>query len=207
VFYEPDKRDTALLPHDPFKAIVAPRPIGWISTVSAAGIVNLAPYSFFNAVASRPNLVMFASEGEKDSVRNIRETGEFVANHVSAAFAQVMNLTSVDAPSHVDEFEFAGLEKLPSRLVRPPRVAGVMAALECRATMVTPLPDKDGRSSGSIMVVGEVVGVHIDEAAIRDGRFDFAVAGPVTRMGYMDYLGPQGVFQMVRPRWEAANKR
>jgi flavin reductase (DIM6/NTAB) family NADH-FMN oxidoreductase RutF len=201
LFYEPDHRDQNLLPHDPFKAIVAPRPIGWISTISADGIVNLAPYSFFNAVCSRPNLLMFSSEGQKDSVTNIRATGEFVTNYVSADMAEVMNTTSIDAPSDVNEFEYANLRMEPSRLVRPPRVGGALASLECRLTQIVDLVDLDGNRAPSTMVIGQVVGVHIDERAIRNGRFDPEIGQPITRLGYRDYGGPDGYFEMIRPEW------
>ncbi|MCG6858597.1 MAG: flavin reductase family protein [Salaquimonas sp.] len=204
MFYETSKRDHGL-PHDPFKAIVAPRPIGWISSVSADGIPNLAPYSFFNAVSSRPDLVMFVSDGVKDSVTNIRQTGEFVANYVSAEFAAAMNESSIDAPNDVNEFELAGLGREPSRLVAPPRVAGVAAALECRMTQMVEPVDLQGNWVGSVMVIGQVVGVYIDDAMIRDGRFDVGFARHVTRMGYRDYHGPEGYFQMQRPRWQDDN--
>lgn len=200
MFYETARRDHGL-PHDPFKAIVAPRPIGWISSISASGAVNLAPYSFFNAVGGRPEQVMFSSETEKDSVANIRETGEFVANHVSAELAEAMNRTSVPAPHGVDEFEYAGIEKAPCRLVRPPRVALAHAALECRVTTILNLRDLDGRETGAIVVIGQVVGVHIDDAVLRDGIFDVTLARPVTRLGYMDFGGPDGYFSMIRPKW------
>lgn len=200
MFYETAKRDHGL-PHDPFKAIVAPRPIGWISTISAAGEVNIAPYSFFMAVRSRPDMVMFCSDGVKDSVTNIRQTGEFVTNYVSQAFAQAMNETSIDAPHGVDEFELAGLTSEASRLVAPPRVAGVAAALECKTTQLIELTGLDGAATDSVMVIGQVVGVHIDDAMISDGRFDVEKARHVARLGYRDYQGPDGYFEMQRPRW------
>ncbi len=200
MFYETARRDHGL-PHDPFKAIVAPRPIGWISSISKAGAVNLAPYSFFNAVGGRPELVMFSSEGEKDSVANIRETGEFVTNNVSAELAEVMNQTSVPAPRGIDEFEYAGIEAASCRLVRPPRVARAHAALECRATQILELEDLEGRKTGAIMVIGQVIGVHIDDAVLTDGIFDLSKARPVSRLGYLDFEGPDGYFAMNRPKW------
>jgi len=199
LFYETAKRDHGL-PHDPFKAIVAPRPIGWISTMSAAGKVNLAPYSFFNAICSRPEMVMFSSEGEKDTVANIRETGEFVANHVSAALAEAMNATSAPVGRGVDEFDLAGLVKAQCRLVRPPRVAAAFAALECKAVEVRQITDLDGRVTPAILVIGQVVGVHLDPAALAEGQFDPALARPVARMGYRSYQGPGSYFDMTRPR-------
>ncbi len=199
MFYETAKRNHGL-PHDPFKAIVAPRPIGWISTVSKDGRANLAPYSFFNAIASRPEMVMFSSEGEKDTVANIRETGEFVANHVSAGLAEAMNRTSAPVATGVDEFELAAIEKANCRLVRPPRVAAAFAALECRATDIRELKDMDGRPTRAILVIGQVIGIHISEEALANGLFDPALARPVARMGYRSYQGPGSYFDMTRPR-------
>jgi flavin reductase (DIM6/NTAB) family NADH-FMN oxidoreductase RutF len=198
VFYETARRDHGL-PHDPFKAIVAPRPIGWISTVSADGKANLAPYSFFNAICSRPEMVMFSSEGEKDTIANIRETGEFVANHVSAGLAEAMNATSAQVGHDVDEFELAGIAKAACRLVRPPRVAAAFAALECRATEVRELKDMDGRPTRAILVIGQVIGIHIGEEALAKGIFDPALAQPIARMGYRSYQGPGCYFDMTRP--------
>lgn len=200
MFYETAKRDHGL-PHDPLKAIVAPRPIGWISSLSAQGVPNLAPYSFFNLIASRPDLVMFSSETEKDSLSNIRATGEFVVNHVGQHLAEAMNQTSVPAPNEVDEFDFAGIEAAPSRLVKPPRVAAAYAALECRLVEIHPLKDANGNAAQSIMTIGEIVGVHIDETVLRDGRFDVAKARPVTRLGYRDYARQGELFEMTRPDW------
>lgn len=200
MFYETARRDHGL-PHDPFKSIVAPRPIGWISSLSLDGVANLAPYSYFNAVCSRPDLVMFSSEGLKDTVRNVRVSGEFVANYVSADMAKVMNASSVDAPHGVSEFDYAGIAREDSRLVAPPRVAGALAALECKVTQIVELTDVEGKPAGSIMVIGQVIGVHIDDKVIRDGRFDPELARPVARMGYRDYLGPDGYFEMIRPSW------
>jgi flavin reductase (DIM6/NTAB) family NADH-FMN oxidoreductase RutF len=202
LFYETARRDHGL-PHDPFKAIVAPRPIGWISTLSQMGEVNLAPYSFFNAVSSRPEMVMFSSEGEKDTLANIRANGEFVASHVGAHLVEAMNATSVPAPHGIDEFVVAGLEKAPCRLVRPPRVARAWAALECRAVSITELADLSGTPTGAVMVIGHVLGIHIDESVLTDGLFDPRLARPVARMGYRSYDGPDGYFDLDRPRWKA----
>jgi flavin reductase (DIM6/NTAB) family NADH-FMN oxidoreductase RutF len=200
LFYETAKRDHGL-PFDPFKAIVAPRPIGWISSVSADGKVNLAPYSYFNALSARPDLVMFSSEGVKDSVTNIRQTGEFVANHAGFHLAEQINLTSVMAPHGTNEFELSGLTQAPSRMVAPPRVAEAYAALECRLVQEIALKDSAGHIAGAIMMIGEVVGVHIDEAVIKNGRFDVELAQPVARLGYRDFSGPDGYFEMARPEW------
>lgn len=200
MFYEAAKGHG--LPHDPLKAIVAPRPIGWISSQSRAGELNLAPYSFFNALSSRPMLVWFSSEGEKDSFSFIRETGEFVANLVTLDLAEKMNATSVDAPRGVSEFGHAGLTPAPSRLVAPPRVAEAHAALECRLTEIIVPKLLSGEAAGVSVVVGQVVGVHIDDDYLTNGLFDTAKAQNLARLGYHDYAAVQEVFQMRRPRWE-----
>ena len=188
------------LRHDPFKAIVSPRPIGWIGTKGADGSHNLAPYSFFNAVSDRPKLVMFASSGHKDSVRNIEETGFFTCSFVGRDIAERMNMTSVAAPHGESEFAIAGLTPQPGRLVDAPFVAESLAALECRLTEVMRPRALDGAVSESWVVFGQVVGIHIHDEAVRDGRFDMAVARPVGRMGYMDYCDASDVFEMMRPQ-------
>ncbi len=198
MFYEPRKRDHGL-PHDPFKAIVAPRPIGWISTVDAEGRPNLAPYSFFNAVASRPPVVMFSSESRKDSLRNVEASGEFVCNLATWDLREAMNETSAPLPGGESEFVRAGLATEASRLVRPPRVAGIAAALECRLLRTVPLSDVEGRPMEATVVFGEVVGIHIDDRFIRDGRFDAAAARAIARCGYMDYAVVDSLFAMTRP--------
>jgi flavin reductase (DIM6/NTAB) family NADH-FMN oxidoreductase RutF len=197
MFYEP--RSGHGLPHDPFKAIVAPRPIGWISTVDAQGLHNLAPYSFFNAVCSKPPMVAFASEGVKDSVRNVRATREFVCNLATAALAEGMNMSAAHVPPEVNEFELAQLETAPCRLVRPLRVAASPASLECKVTDILHLRDLDGRETDRHLVIGQVVGVHIDETYLQDGLFDTARAVPIARCGYRDYASVTTVFQMIRP--------
>jgi flavin reductase (DIM6/NTAB) family NADH-FMN oxidoreductase RutF len=184
----------------PSKAIVAPRPIGWISTLNAAGGINLAPYSFFNAVSTRPFIVWFSSEGEKDSASFAQETGEFVANLVSRDLAEKMNCTSVSARRGVNEFVYADLAMAPSRLVAPPRVAAAPAALECRVTEVFRPRALDGTPTSAVVVAGEVVGVHIADAFLKDGLFDITKAGNVARLGYMDYASVDEVFSMRRPR-------
>ncbi|MBX9461743.1 MAG: flavin reductase family protein [Aquamicrobium sp.] len=200
MFYEPSKGHG--LPHDPFKAIVAPRPIGWISSLAADGSVNLAPYSFFNALGTHPHLVMFSSEGRKDSVSFAGETGEFVANLVSRDLAEKMNASAVDAPRGVSEFDYAGLTPVPSSLVAPPRVGEALAALECKVTDILEPKGLAGRPTGNVIVFGEVVGVHIDEKVLTDGLFDIVKAGTVARLGYMDYAAVTETFQMRRPRWQ-----
>ena len=201
MFYRPE--DGHGLPHDPFKAIVAPRPIGWVTTMAADGRLNLAPYSFFNALSSSPPLVMISSEGEKDSVTFMRETGEFVANLVGRDFAEAMNTTAIDAPRGVSEIDVAGLATEPSTTVAPPRVAGVPAALECKVTEIRPAPTLPGAASAPTLIFGQVTGVHIDDAMLTgDGLFDMVKAGNVARLGYMDYLSITETFAMRRPRWK-----
>ncbi|MGB7285538.1 MAG: flavin reductase family protein [Salaquimonas sp.] len=201
MFYEPQKGDHRL-PHSPFKALVAPRPIGWISTISQERVPNLAPYSYFNAVASAPDMVMFSSQEWKDSVENISKNGEFVCNYVSEDMIDIMNASSISAPYGVNEFEFAGIPSEESKLVSPPRVKGVAAALECRKTEIIELKDVEGNSTNHFLIIGQVVGVHIDDAYLKEGRFDVEKAKPPTRLGYMDYSKFGDVFELFRPKWE-----
>lgn len=187
------------LPHDPFKAIVTPRPIGWITALSVKGEVNLSPYSFFNAVSSRPHIVMFSSEDKKDAVAFVEETGEFTCSIVSKALAQQMNMTSAPLPRGTSEYAHAGLEMAPSRFVKPPRVAASPAALECKLLSVQQLSDIDGKALPRWMVLGQVVGIYMDDACIRDGRFDTAAANPIARCGYADYAEVDKLFSITRP--------
>jgi flavin reductase (DIM6/NTAB) family NADH-FMN oxidoreductase RutF len=197
-FYEP--RNGHGLAHDPFKAIVAPRPIGWISSIDPDGRVNLAPYSFFNAFCEAPPIVGFSSGGRKDSQRNVEATGEFVCNLVASKHARAMNLTSAPFPHGVSEFEAAGLAAAPSRLVKPPRVADAPAALECRLLLVLPLKDLDGRRTQSTLILGQVVGVHVDPAFLTGGLFDVTAARTIARCGYRgDYTEVAHIFEMLRP--------
>ena len=200
MFYEPSKGHG--LPHDPFKALVAPRPIGWISTQGADGSLNLAPFSFFNAIGTHPHMVLFCAEGEKDTVVFARETGEFVANLVSHDLVEQMNASSVDAPRGVCEFDYAGLKPEPSRLVRSPRVREAHAALECKVTEILRPKALDGTETERFLVLGEVVGIFIADDALTDGMFDIVKAGTVSRLGYLDYSSITQVFQMRRPRWK-----
>lgn len=200
MFYEPSKGHG--LPHDPFKALVSPRPIGWISTQAKDGSLNLAPYSFFNALGTNPHLVMFCSEGAKDSYTNALETGEFVANLVSSDLIEQMNASSVDAPHGVSEFDYAGLTPEPSRLVRPPRVREAHAALECKVTEILRPKDLNGDPTSRYMIIGQVVGVYISDDALTDGMFDVVKAGNVARLGYLDFSNVKQVFQRTRPRWK-----
>lgn len=201
LFYEP--RLGHGLPHDPFNAIVGPRPIGWISTVSAAGIRNLAPYSFFNAFNYTPPIVGFASIGYKDSVRNIEETGEFVWNLVTRPLADAMNASCAAVPPEVDEFELASLTPQPARLVGAPLVAESPVSFECRSTQIIELQGIDGSKVETWLVLGEVVGVHIAADSLKDGIYDTANAGHILRGGGpADYfsVGPEQLFKMFRPR-------
>ena len=189
------------LRHDPFKAIVAPRPIGWIGTRAADGRRNLSPYSFFNAVSDTPKLVMFSSSGHKDSVTNIEETGVFTCSLAGRHLAGRMNASSVAVPRGVDEFAIAGLTPVTGRLVDAPFVGEAHAALECRMTQILRPLDMDGRESESWIVFGQVVGIHISPEILSDGMIDMAVARPLGRMGYMDYCdGGAEVFAMERPQ-------
>ncbi|MGY5776885.1 flavin reductase family protein [Rhizobium sp. LEGMi135b] len=199
MFYTTDTNRHGLA-HDPFKAIVAPRPIGWIGSKGRDGSLNLSPYSFFNAVSDRPKLVMFSSAGRKDSVRNVEETGVFTANLVSRHIVEKMNHSSIAVPYGINEFELAGLTAKPGKLVDAPYVGEAFAVLECRVTEVLEPKGLDGEPSENIMVIGQVVGIHIDETIIRDGRLDMALARPVARMGYMDYSEGSEVFEMIRPK-------
>ena len=196
------------LAFNPFKAIVAPRPIGWITTLGRDGAVNLAPFSFFNAVSSDPPIVFYgangsheADEGEKDSLRNVRENGEFVCNLVTWELRQQMNLTSTPAPPGTDEMKAVGIASLPSRLVKPPRVAASPAHMECKLHDLVELPADPRTGKRNVMVIGLVVAVHIDDAFIVDGKFDTARAQPVARMGYHDYAVVTEAFAMKRPEW------
>jgi flavin reductase (DIM6/NTAB) family NADH-FMN oxidoreductase RutF len=197
MFYEP--RNGHGLPHDPFKAIVAPRPIGWISTVDAQGRPNLAPYSFFNAALSRPPMLMFTTETMKHSAANAIATGEFVFNLCSRGLFEAMNVTSGLLPEGVNEFEVAGLEMAPCRMVKAPRVAASPASLECRLVHSLRFEDIEGRALEGWLVVGQVVGVHINEAFLKDGRFDTVAAAPVARCGYRDYTAVTAMFEALRP--------
>lgn len=201
MFYKPEERDRQILPHDPIKAIVAPRPIGWISTLSSEGIANLAPYSFFNAVGGMPPMVMFSSEGEKDSVRNASQTGEFVCNYASKHLENEMNATSLPAPAGISEFEHCNIESGACEFISAPRVAEAYAALECKVTGIIETVDIEGKKTGAIVVIGQVVGVHIDERVIREGRFDVTLADPVTRLGYLDFARAHDLHEMPRPGW------
>jgi len=198
MFYTTEKNDHGL-PHDPFKAIIAPRPIGWITTMSAAGAINLAPYSYFNGVHSKPPLVMFASETRKDSLSFVEETKEFVCNLATYALRDQMNQTSAPYPRGVDEMRAAGLTAAPCWLVKPPRVAESPCALECKWLQTVALNDVNGRQLEGFVVIGQVVGVHIDERFIKNGLLDTAAMRPIARGGYHDYSVVDSSFSLRRP--------
>lgn len=197
MFYEP--RNGHGLPHDPFKAIISPRPIGWISTLDEQGKANLAPYSFFNAVHSRPPMLAFTSETMKHSAANAIATGEFAYNLCSRPLFDAMNLSSGDYPADVSEFEVASLEMAPCRIIQSPRVAAAPASLECKVVTSMQLHDIDGKPLAGWIIIGQVVGVHIAEEFLRDGRFDTAAAQPLARCGYRDYACVSEVFEALRP--------
>ncbi len=199
IFYEPHARDRNLLPHDPFKALISPRPVGWISTVSPQGEVNLAPYSFFNAFSGAPPLVGFSSEGFKDSASFAQESGEFVWNLASYDLRFEMNATSAPLPRGASEFEHAGLATAPSKIVKAPRVAASPASLECKVTQVVRLNDMTGAQTDRYLVLGQVVGVHLDEKYLRDGIMDITLMKPIARCGYQDYAVVDKVFSVKRP--------
>ena len=198
--YEP--RQGHRLPHDPFNAIVGPRPIGWISSHSSDGILNLAPYSFFNAFNYTPPIVGFASIGAKDSLRNIEATGEFVWNLATRSLAEQMNRSCAAVGPEVDEFALSGLTPAAARLIGVPRVAESPVSFECRCTQIIQLQGADGEKVPTWLVLGEVVGVHIDQALLKDGVYDTASAGHILRGGGPgDYftVGPEQLFRMFRP--------
>jgi flavin reductase (DIM6/NTAB) family NADH-FMN oxidoreductase RutF len=197
MFYEP--RNGHGLPHDPFKAIIAPRPIGWISSLDAEGRPNLAPYSFFNAVHSTPPMLAFTSETMKHSAANAIESGEFVFNLATRPLFDAMNISSGALAEGESEFAAAGLKTAPCRIVRAPRVAAAPAALECKVVHSMRLHDVDGAPLQGWIIIGQVVGVHIDPAYLRDGRFDTAAAQPLARCGYRDYAAVTEMFEALRP--------
>lgn len=202
MFYDCTKNDHGLK-HDPFKACVVPRPIGWISTISKDGVVNLAPYSFFNALSGSPPIVMFATNGFhrhgglKDSLQNAIDTREFVVNLATWDLREAVNATSAGVESAVDEAAVAGLATAPSRLVKPPRVAASPIHLECALHDVVELPP--GRDGPNHLAIGRVLGVHIDDAVLVEGRVDLSRVRPIARLGYHDYTVVDEIFTMTRP--------
>jgi flavin reductase (DIM6/NTAB) family NADH-FMN oxidoreductase RutF len=200
MFYETARNDHGL-PHNPFKALVAPRPIGWITALSARGEVNLSPYSFFNAVSDQPDMVAFSSSGHKDALTFAEETGEFVCSLATFDLREKMNATSAPLARGENEMAFAGLTPAPSRLVKPPRVAEAPAALECVWLRTVPLAPIGGESAKYHLVIGQVVGVHIDDRFIVEGLVDTAAMRPIARAGYHDYFvgTPETRFSLRRP--------
>lgn len=203
MYYETDKNDHGLR-YNPLKACVVPRPIGWMTTIDAAGRINLAPFSFFNLLSYDPPFVMFSAGaherdgGRKDTVANVEATGEFVYNMATWAQKDQMNTTAMIVERGVDEMAAAGLEALPSRLVRPPRVKGSPVHFECRLHQVIQLPGRKS-SSAHQLVIGQVVAVHIDDDALTaDGRVDTLKLRPIARLGYMDYASVDALFQMEK---------
>ncbi len=198
--YEPSKGHG--LKHNPFNAIIAPRPIGWISSKSASGHVNLAPYSYFNAVASEPPILAFSSNSWKDTVRNVRETGEFVWNLVTMPLAKQMNTSSAHVPPDVSEFETSGLTPVPSSKVNVPRVGESPAVMECKLIEIIQLKTSDGRQLQTWVTFGEVVAVHLDKARIKEGVYHTALSQPIARAGrrgdYFQITDDRG-FDMPRP--------
>lgn len=195
MFYDAMKNDHGFQ-YDPFKALVAPRPIGWVSTLSKGGQANLAPYSYFNAFSQSPHYVAFGSGPRKDSLRNIEATGEFAFNLATYPLREKMNATSAHVAG--DEFELAGLTKASCRLIKPPRVAESPAALECRLYQVVPLPDDEGRAD-NFLVIGRVIGIHIDDRFVHEGRVDTAAMQPIARLGYSEYATVTEAWRMRRP--------
>jgi flavin reductase (DIM6/NTAB) family NADH-FMN oxidoreductase RutF len=189
------------LKHDPFKALMAPRPIGWIGTVSNDGVANIAPYSFFNAVGDRPHYVVFGTGGIKDSLRNIQENGEFTCSMSTWDLREHMNMTSAAVPHHVDEFPLAGLTGTRGKIVKAPYVKEAAAVFECKHWQTIELPAIAPQKGGFSMVVGYVVGIHIDDKFIKDGIVNTSEMRPLGRMGYMEYavVTPETTFSMNRP--------
>ena len=197
MFYDVIRNDHGLQ-IDPFKALIAPRPIGWISTQSADGVANLAPYSFYNAFATSPHYVAFGSEGYKDSLRNIEATGVFACNLATFDLRDAMNASSAHVPTHVDEFELTGLTKIPCVMIDAPRVGESPACFECRHFKTVELPDEQGQVA-NWLVIGRVVAVHIDDRFIANGRVNTAAMQPIARLGYVEYATVDKAWRIQRP--------
>jgi flavin reductase (DIM6/NTAB) family NADH-FMN oxidoreductase RutF len=199
LFFEPHKRDKSVLKYDPFKALVAPRPVGWISSRDHDGRINLAPYSFFNAFSGVPPIVGFCSEGEKDSLTFARESGEFVWNMATYDLRFQVSESSAPLARGESEFEHTGLTMAPSKLVRAPRVAESPAQLECKVTQIIQLNDMNGEPTPRFLCMGQVIGIHIDDAYIADGIVQVPKMKPIARCGYQDYSVLDEVFVIKRP--------
>jgi flavin reductase (DIM6/NTAB) family NADH-FMN oxidoreductase RutF len=183
---------------DPFKALVAPRPVGWISTLSAEGVPNLAPYSYFNAFAQDPHYVGFGSGGRKDTLTNIAATGDFAVNIATYELREAMNASAANVAGHVNEFELARVTAGPCRVIRSPRVVESPVTLECRHFQTIDLPDDEGRVA-DFLVIGRVVGIHIDDRYIENGRVNTAALRPIARLGYSEYATVETAWRMRRP--------
>ena len=211
MFYEPAKNDHGL-PHNPIPSLIVPRPIGWTTTLSKEGVVNLAPFSLFNGVGYGPPTVILcpngkgAGGGQKDTVVNVRDTGEFVINMATWDLREQMSKTAATLPADVDEMELAGLTPVPSRVVKPPRVAESPVNLECRHIQTVNLPSYDPDLPLNA-IFGEVVGVHIADEVISEGRVDIAKIRPIARLGYMDYTVVDTIFEMAIPELESLTRR
>ena len=204
MFYEPKKGYPFKI--DPFKSIVFPRPIGWISSLSKSGVANLAPYSYFNAIADDPPQVMFSSGAQsfkknyKDSLINILASKEFVVNFATSLTRNAMNLSSINAPSDIDEFIFTKIKKRKSKIVKVPSVFASPVTLECK--LLKTLKLKSNSKQSGTLVIGEVVGIYINNEFIKEGRVDSAAMRYVARMGYSDYTTISSKFRMKRPNWK-----
>jgi flavin reductase (DIM6/NTAB) family NADH-FMN oxidoreductase RutF len=201
MFYRPPDRDKALLPHDPLKAIVAPGPIGWISTVSTTGRGNPAPYSLFDMFSENPRIVGFSSNTLKETITNVAETGEFVHNLATCASPEEVNASSAPSPADMDEFEYAGIATEPSCIVKPHRVAASPCAFECKRVETIDLKGLSGQAGSWHLVLGEMVGVHIHDDVIEGGFVDIEKIQALARCGYMDYSFVDNVTSLRRPTW------
>lgn len=211
MFFEPDQiRDKADLSalglkHNPVTALVVPRPIAWISTVSAKGVANLSPFSFSGMVSQSPPMLMFCANashiegGDKDTLKNVRETGQFVFNIATWGLREQMNASSATAPREQDEFDLAGVQKARCRIVRAPRVALAPVSLECTVVTIVDLPPDERTGHRNTATIGKIVGVHIADDLIHDGIVDIMSAQPLARLGYLDYATCGDVFVMERP--------
>ena len=199
MFFEPDKRDKSILKHDPFKALIAPRPVGWISTRDPDGRINLAPYSFFNAFSGEPPVVGFCSEGEKDSLTFARDSGEFVWNMATYDLRFQVSESSAPLARGESEFTHTGLTMAPSVMVKAPRVAESPAQLECKVTQIIRLVDMNGSEIPRFLCMGQVIGLHIDDSFIADGIVQVPKMKPISRCGYQDYTALTEVFSIKRP--------
>jgi flavin reductase (DIM6/NTAB) family NADH-FMN oxidoreductase RutF len=197
MFYETSRNDHGFAV-DPFKALVAPRPIGWISSVSPEGVRNLAPYSYFNAFAQSPHYIAFGSGGRKDSMRNIEASQEFAVNLATETLAEAMNRSSANVGAHVDEFDLSGLTPAPCRMIKAPRVGESPVCLECRLFRIVDLPGDDGHVD-DFLLIGRVLGIHIDDRFIEEGRVNTAAMRPIARLGYSEYATVTEAWRMRRP--------